>query len=116
MFADGRKNVQQTPGRQDQGVAIGQKNPPQPATVTRAQGPDVVQHFRFATRPEFFLRRGVHLAESALIPGATIGHRQNQGFRFRRRTVDRFDVTDRNHAPAVRARNTSGTLALQRAL
>src|SRR5208283_1217158 len=59
---------------------------------------DAFQQLRFVARPEALLRRGVHLAECAAIPGATVSDWQDQRLRFTRRAKDGFDIANGNDA------------------
>ena len=47
------------------------------------------------TGAKLLLRRRVHLAKGALVPGAAVGYRQYQRVRLAWRTKNRFYVTDR---------------------
>jgi hypothetical protein len=43
---------------------------------------------------KLLLRRGVHLAIGALVPGTAIGDRQDERLTFARRAKDRVDITN----------------------
>ncbi len=92
---DGLENAHQPMGGQHQRIAVGQEHAPNAVTERLARAPDHLQDFRFAACPKLFLRRGVHLAERALVPRTAVGHRQDQRIRFAGRAKHRLDVPDR---------------------
>jgi len=56
--------------------------------------PDGVQGLLFIADVKPLLRRGVHLAVCALVPGTAIGNRQDQRLCFAWRAKDRVDITN----------------------
>ena len=113
--ADCFEHRQQPPGRQNQRIAVGQEDAPYPVAVTLAGQADAFEDFRLVARPEFLLRRGIHLAEGASVPRTAVGDRQDQRFRLARRAEHRLDVADRDH-PAKRWLKAGGTPAGLRAV
>ena len=55
---------------------------------------------RFQAKP--FLWLGIHFTEGTVVPGAAVGHLQNQAAGFRRRSEYRLSVGQTNHANQMR--------------
>jgi hypothetical protein len=64
-------------------IAVGQEDAPDFAAEAFAGELDALQDLGFVACPKMLLRRGIHLAESTVIPRAAVGHRQNQRFVLR---------------------------------
>ena len=103
LAADGLKHGHEAARGKRHRVAVGQENPPDLAAKRGGAALDALQHLLLGARPEALLRRGVHFAEGAAIPGAAVGQRQDQQFRLARRPEDGFDIADggRVHGIAV---------------
>jgi hypothetical protein len=73
-----REDIEQATRRQHQRIAVGQEDAPDLAAEAFAGEADAFQHLGLVAGPKMLLRRGIHLAERAVIPRAAVGHRQDQ--------------------------------------
>ena len=96
VLADRGEDGQQPPGGQHQRIAVGQKDAPHALAEARRGRADGLEHLLLAAGAKGLLRRGIHLAEGAFVPGAAVGHRQDQRLRLAGRAEHGFDVADRD--------------------
>src|SRR5690606_9636612 len=99
-------------------LTISEKDPLHDQALTTLA--NFLEHPFFIPGTEFLLRRGVHVAEGALVPGTAVGHRQDQRMGLARGAKNRLYIVDgkldsSSHA-SLRNLNSAQFTALFRAV